>query len=133
MLDQEPAPSICYRIQPLQYSGRYGIKTGSYTALQPQPRALLEVPVEQQALKKIECGTCEPKVTSMSYGRVYELIDLVSSSSIDITASVFNITAVLKSRFFLLDPLTVDRSAMVVPGDFPPGRGSTGGFSTSKR
>ena len=57
--------------------------------------------------KKIECGTCEPKVTSMSYGRVYELIDLVSSSSIDITASVFNITAVLKSRIFLLDPLVV--------------------------
>ena len=39
--------------------------------------------------------TCEPPVSSKSRGRVYKLIDLVSSSSIDDTVRVFAIPVVL--------------------------------------
>ena len=39
--------------------------------------------------------TCEPSVSSKSRGRVYKLIDLVSSSSIDDTVRVFAIPVVL--------------------------------------
>ena len=57
------------------------------------------------AREKSAPDTCEPPVTSKSRGRVYKLIDLVSSSSIDDTVSVFTETNALRSSFFLPDPL----------------------------
>ena len=42
--------------------------------------------------------TCQPPVTSKLHGRADKLIDLVSSSSIEDTLSVFNETDVLKAE-----------------------------------
>ena len=57
------------------------------------------------AREKSASDTCEPPVTSKSRGRVYKLIDLVSSSSIDDKVSAFTETNALRSSFFLPDPL----------------------------
>jgi hypothetical protein len=45
-LNLEPtiATRYSYRIERVMYRGRYGIKAGSYTAPQPNPRARLKVP-----------------------------------------------------------------------------------------
>ena len=68
------------------------------------------------ARKEIASDTCEPPVTSKSCGRVYKLIDLVSSSSIEDTLSVFNEHGVLRSSFFPLDLLVSGiRSFMFIP------------------
>ena len=69
------------------------------------------------AREKSASDTCEPPVTSKSRGRVYKLIDLVSSSSIDEdTVSVFTETNALRSSFFLPDPLvTVSYTHLTLP------------------
>ena len=52
------------------------------------------------AREETACSTCEPPVTGKSVGRVYRLIDLVSSSSIDDTLSVFAESVFLERSFF---------------------------------
>ena len=59
------------------------------------------------ARREIDCCSCEPTVTSKSHGHADRLIDLVSSSSTDDTVRVFTESFVLRSSFFLPDPLVV--------------------------
>ena len=97
MLDQEPTPPARYGIERVVYRGRYGIKTGSYTAPQPHPRAQLKVPARGGSARRREIDfiVCVPTVGSKSYGRADKLIDLVLSSSIDGTVKVFTESFVL--------------------------------------
>ena len=56
------------------------------------------------AREKSASDTCEPPVTSKSRGRVYKLIDLVSSSSIDDTVRAFAVPVVLTWPLFPTGP-----------------------------
>ncbi len=56
------------------------------------------------AREETACSTCEPPVTGKSVGRVYRLIDLVSSSSIDDTLSVFAESVFLERSFSTAGP-----------------------------
>ena len=58
------------------------------------------------AREETACSTCEPPVTGKSVGRVYRLIDLVSSSSIDDTLSVFAESVFLERSFSTAGPPT---------------------------
>ena len=60
------------------------------------------------AREETACSTCEPPVTGKSVGRVYRLIDLVSSSSIDDTLSVFAESVFLERSFFSAVPPIVN-------------------------
>ena len=109
MLNQVPSPLTRYRIERAMYRDRYDIETSSYTQhgpAQPPIRARDQKCLPGgSARREIDCSACVPTVGSKSYGRVYTLIYLVSSSSIDDTVRVFNETDTLSSSFFSLEPL----------------------------
>ena len=57
------------------------------------------------ASREIACDACEPTATSKSYKCANTLIDLVSSSSIDVTVRVLKETDALRSSSFSSDQL----------------------------
>ena len=74
----------------VMYRGRYGAEAALYTAPQPDPRArpkVLDRATRRDSGRGENCVfdtcDCEPPVTGKSVRRVYRLIDLISSSSID--------------------------------------------------
>ena len=71
------------------------------------------------AREETACSTCEPPVTGKSVGRVYRLIDLVSSSSIDDTLSVFAESVFLERSFFSAVPPTGAATHRITISHYP--------------
>ena len=106
MLDQVPTLPARFGVGQAMYCGRYGIKTVSYTALQPDPRARSKVHAQRRRSEKSVSGACVPTAGMKAHGRANRLIDLVLRSTIDHTQRVFTKRTSCHGRFFPPDPLS---------------------------